>query len=103
MQANPQNATAMTAAALCRAKLGETETAVRLMKKALSLAPENAEVQFQAAIVYALAGNENHAFNALGAAVRSGYPAEQIRREPELNRLRQDARFSKALQQGAKS
>jgi tetratricopeptide (TPR) repeat protein len=103
VQANPQNATAITAAALCRAKLGETDAAVRLMKKALTLAPEDAEVQFQAAIVYALAGNENLAFSALQTAVRNGYPAEQIRREPELNRLRQDARFSKALQQGAKS
>ena len=99
LEANPRNATAMTAAALSRAKLGEDANAVPLMKKALALAPRDGEVQFQAAIVYALAGDEGSAFTALEAAVRSGYPAEQIRREPELNRLRQDPRFGKAIAQ----
>lgn len=103
MEANPQDATAITAAAVCQAKLGETGAAARLIRKALALAPADAEVQFQAAIVYALAGDEGPAFTALASAVRSGYPAEQIRREPELSRLRQDARFARALQQGAKS
>src|SRR5581483_10017573 len=93
--ANPRDATAIIAAAICRAKLGQTQTALPLLKRALALAPDRAEVLFQAAIVYALAGRETLAFRSLEAAVRDGYPVEQIRREPELARLRQDARFVK--------
>jgi serine/threonine-protein kinase len=96
-EANPRDATAVVAGAICRAKLGDPRAGLASVKRALALGGDNAEIQFQSAIVYALAGDESTAFRALEAAVRAGYPLEQIRRDPELARLRQDARFGKVV------
>jgi tetratricopeptide (TPR) repeat protein len=94
VEANPRDATALVAAAICQAKLGETRQAAAMLNRALALGADNGEVQFQAAIVHEVAGDEAAAFRALAAAVKSGFAVEQIRREPELSRLRQDARFA---------
>jgi serine/threonine-protein kinase len=49
--------------------------------------------QFRLGVVYELAGDRTRALTMLQHAVKAGYPAEDVRADPELAALRADARY----------
>ena len=50
-------------------------------------------VCFRALLVYEIAGRREQALSALEAALAAGYPLNEIRRDPELAKLRKDPRY----------
>jgi Tfp pilus assembly protein PilF len=76
--------------------LAETGLAVEAaveIAATLERAPTDMSVLFRSVLVSEFAGDREAAFRALGAAVRGGYSLVDIRRHPDLGRLREDPRF----------
>jgi len=57
------------------------------------LSPHDSRVQSLAALVYEQSGMRNKALQAIEAAVKLGWPLEEMRRWPPLENLRQDPRY----------
>jgi serine/threonine-protein kinase len=92
---NPRNAGLLVRLADCYAMLGEAGKARRLVSDALALAPRDVDVMFQAGSVYELLGERGRALDWIGKAVEHGYPAEDVKRAPDLKELRADPRFER--------
>jgi uncharacterized protein len=65
--------------------------------EAMALMPENRDVPFRSAKVFALAGNGTAALDALRRAVERGYDPQVARRDPELASLKSMPEFESAL------
>jgi serine/threonine-protein kinase len=98
LSANPRNARLRARIADCYAAAGDTASASREILQALRLSPDDGLVQFRAALVYEQSHNRNAALEALAAALRAGYPLEEIRNAPVFRDLAEDSRY-KSLEQ----
>jgi tetratricopeptide (TPR) repeat protein len=85
---NGQDALNVSLLALYLAKLGEWPDADAASAKALSLAANDGEVLYNAAMVDALAGRSTEACVRLGGAVEQGITSEIVRRTDELRGLK---------------
>jgi serine/threonine-protein kinase len=93
--------------AQCLAQLGEGRKAVEIVLEALQASPEDADVAFQAALVFALAGERASALALTRKALDLGYqprwfaipPFEGLRSDPEFRKLI-SRRFSPPLPSG---
>ncbi len=94
---DPRDAVTRSRVAVFRARLGQTAAALGDIDAAEKLAPADPEVRRNAALVNVVAGRPGEAVAALQAALRSGYPADLIRREPDFSELRKDPRLRTAL------
>jgi hypothetical protein len=54
-------------------------------------------VLFQSVLVYELTGQRKLALEALQDALRAGYSKQEVLREPELAKLRQDPHFQRLI------
>ena len=92
----PAFAQARGARAVIRARLGLADDAKADARKARELDPESGAVRYQAACVYALAGeaNRTEAFRLLCQALQKGYGWEQLGQDADLAPLRNDPRFA---------
>lgn len=79
---NPKDSDALTGLALYEAKTGQTDAALAAIKSALTLAPHDSNVLFNAAIVFELAGKREMALNYLKLAAQSGYSLNEMRESP---------------------
>jgi serine/threonine-protein kinase len=79
------------------AKSSHIKQAIRDLQKALSLAPKDYQLMFNAAIVYHLAGQEPRALDYLRRAVEGGYPAQSIRIDPEWTSMKVNPEFQKII------
>jgi tetratricopeptide (TPR) repeat protein len=75
------------------ARLGDKKRALREVEQALTLAPEDENVPFWAALVYETAGDRKKALNALASAAAAGYSPALIRVVSDLRELRKDSRY----------
>jgi serine/threonine-protein kinase len=94
---NPRDAVTRSRVGVYRARLGQTEEALGDIAAAQRLAPANPDVQYSAALANALAGRPDKAVDALQAALRCGYQADLVRRDPDLAELRTNPRLKKLL------
>ncbi len=94
---NPRDAVTRSRVGVFRARLGQTNEALGDIDAAEKLAPADPEVRHNAALANLAAGRPGEAVAALQAALRSGYPADLIRREPDFSELRKDPRLRTAL------
>jgi len=94
---NPRDALTRSRVGVYRARLGQTEEALGDIAAAQRLAPSNADVQYNAAVANELAGRTEKALDDLQAALRSGYQADLVRRDPDLAALRANPRLRKLL------
>ena len=94
---NPSDADVLSRVALYHARLGNKMEAEAQIKKARQLAPQNRDVDWNAALVYELGAHRDQALDALKAAIQAGQPVEEVRREPALENLRKDPRFERLL------
>jgi len=97
LQVHPSDSALLASAALYNAKLGERDAAVTGIAQALEQKVIDSTVHFKAGMVYELAGQRDRAFIELEAALKTGFSADEISKERELERLRTDARFAKLL------
>lgn len=96
------NAATLASAGLYAAKLRQFAEARRFVARSLALGPADNDVIFKSALVYELAGDRSLALAAVQSAWKNGYSLEQIRKEPELDRLRRDPRFAAWIRQVSK-
>jgi tetratricopeptide (TPR) repeat protein/tRNA A-37 threonylcarbamoyl transferase component Bud32 len=94
---NPKSATANIGLAVYWAKLGDRHKALGYLSKARKLAPSHMHVLFQSVLVYELTSQRTLALEALQGALRAGYSKEDVLREPELAKLRQDPHFQRLI------
>jgi eukaryotic-like serine/threonine-protein kinase len=90
---NANDAETLSLVALYEAKLGDKAKALQNIERARRLAPGSRKVQWEAALIYELAGQRDRALEALGAAVHGGQPLDEVRGEPALRNLRADPRY----------
>jgi serine/threonine-protein kinase len=102
LQINSRDATATAFRATYHAMVGDKAEALSDVRQALQLAPQGAEVNFRAALVYNQLGDTEKCLSSLEKAVASGYPASAIRDTPDFDHLRDNVRIQ-ALLRTAKS
>lgn len=88
-------------------KLGELATyeaqsssfkqATHDLRRALSFAPKDVQMMYNAALVYRLAGQQARALEYLGRAIRNGYSVQAIRSDPEWSALKVDPEFQELV------
>jgi serine/threonine-protein kinase len=97
LKVNSSDAETLSVVALYEAKLGDKSTALENIQKARGLAPGSRKVQWEAALIYELAGQRDRAFQALQAAIHEGQPMDEVRGEPALANLRADPRYQQLI------
>lgn len=90
---NPENADLRSNYALYLAKLGQTKDTEREIAAAVAQAPEDMDVVFYSARVYAVMGDLPRAFAALKKCLALGHEPREIEEEPDFSPLRQDPRY----------
>jgi serine/threonine-protein kinase len=86
----PNDVVVVSRMGLYSARAGDKTQALALMSRAVTLAPDSADVQFRAGLAYELLGLRALALGAIANAVRLGYPLKYIEAEPDLVSLRRD-------------
>ena len=79
--------------AVCTAKLGRSDRALKDIEQALQLAPNNTNLLFNAAQVYALAGIRVQTYDYVSRALDAGYPREEFRRDLCFQAYQDDPNF----------
>jgi len=97
LDVNPNDGETLSLLALYQAKLGDNGKALPNIQKARRIAPGSRKVQWEAALVYELAGNRKEALAALAGAIRGGQPLNEVRGEPALAKLRTDPGYQKLM------
>nr|WP_315486759.1 protein kinase [uncultured Undibacterium sp.] len=90
---SPNNVDLLSRMALYAAKLGAAGESQVKLQRVLTLAPDNPEVQFRAAVSYEIVGKRPEALTALAKAKSLGYSSKAIEAEPELLALRRDPKY----------
>ncbi len=92
LQVNPRDAEVMSDLADYQSMLGERESALGYLKRALAAAPDDPSVSFKAAEVYDQLGDNEQAVTWLGKALTAGYSKTIARDTPVFDNLRSDPR-----------
>jgi tetratricopeptide (TPR) repeat protein/TolB-like protein len=93
LEVNPRDATTLAFVGSYYAMSGERQRALRAIQRAVELAPQDADVQFRAAITYSHFGETEQTLAHLRSAARAGTSAATIRDTPDFDGLRQNPRF----------
>ncbi len=97
VELNPDDARAFTLGAVSLIRLGEREAGLEWAERAVSIDPNDAGIQYNAACLFALEGQKIRAIECLENAVKAGFAhREWVEKDPDLDSLRDDPRF-KAL------
>ena len=91
----PRDTELLTSLALALAWTGRHDAARRKVDEALELEPEDPNVLRYAALVYLAGGDTAKALGFLESAVARGYSVAELRHDPELLRLKGEARFAR--------
>jgi tetratricopeptide (TPR) repeat protein/TolB-like protein len=82
------------------ASLGEETAALELTDEALTLAPDDVEILFQAGHNYEVLGDRDRALRWIGEALERGYSRKQCERTPALRGLCTDERYQEIARRG---
>jgi eukaryotic-like serine/threonine-protein kinase len=88
---------ALSVRATCQARLGRIDKAQADIARAVELAPDDPDVQYQRALVAAIAGRRDESVSALEKAVAAGYSRALLRVDQDLASLRSWTRFQALL------
>jgi eukaryotic-like serine/threonine-protein kinase len=98
LRAEPESAELLSRRALVLAKKGDRDPAMlganALVKNGEGLDPQ---ILYRLALTYELAGARERAIEQLDLAVTRGYSTEELRKDPELAKLRSDVRYHKMM------
>src|SRR5215510_5755404 len=96
----PDDARAYVLGAGAFARLGEAECAKQWAERAMSLAPDDDAILYNAGCALAVVGEEDRALNALQRAIGAGLAGgDWIPQDPDWERLRDHPRFQTLVQQ----
>jgi serine/threonine-protein kinase len=95
IQVNPKNAGALGNLAVCYAKKGDSKQALKFIARARSIDPKDNSLMYEEATIQALVGQTSEALASLTEALRSGYPMQEARSDPELKSLRSIPEFNR--------
>src|SRR5262249_9549952 len=94
---NPADSLIRANLAYLLAETGQRGEALAEITSTIQRAPTDMLVRFKSALVYELTGDRTSALQALEAAARGGHSIVEIRRHPDLARLREDPRYFRVL------
>jgi len=98
LDTHPDDARALNLGATIWSNLGETDNAVEWGKRSLDIDPEDPQLLYNVACVYAIEGMKDEALKCLEKAIDKGYGhKEWIEHDSDLNSLRSDPRFKSLL------
>ncbi len=98
----PDDPTFLSRMGLFRAHLDDPGDALELVERAATLAPNNYQVAYRAAVASELAGRRDSALAHLRRALALGFPAAEVAVEPDLIALRRDIRYQTLHLESAK-
>jgi tetratricopeptide (TPR) repeat protein len=93
LSVNPADIRTLSALAVYLQKSGQAARAQSRISEALAKAPDNAEVNFRAGVIAALAGEGERALDFLERAAAKGYSKQSIQTDDDLSSLYQSPRF----------
>jgi tetratricopeptide (TPR) repeat protein len=88
LQVNPRDPRQLKNVAICLAKLGEREEALRAAGQALEAGPTSADARYGTAVVHALLGDPETALGALEKALALGASPAQAEQDDDLAAVR---------------
>ena len=94
---NPRDARIRANFAQMLVETGRSNEALVEIATTLERAPKDVSVLFRSAVVKEFAGDRAGALQALEAALRGGYSGIDVRRHPDLARLREDPRYVRMM------
>ncbi len=94
---NPADARAHRTRASALAKIGRLRDARAAILRAFELDPQSASNAYEAAVIANIGADEEESVARLEQALRLGYTAESIRRDPEFSNLRKNGRLQSIL------
>ena len=98
MSLNPDDPRAATMRAVSLCRLRRTEEGMHWAERALEIDPEDAGVRYNVACLFSVAGRAERAMDCLEEAVAVGFGnREWLQRDPDLDRIRDEARFQSIL------
>jgi serine/threonine-protein kinase len=92
---NPKDTTVLSRLAGYRAHVGQKQQALADIRLAKKLAPADVPVILKAVLVYEIAGHRTDALSVLEELLKRGQGLQQVEREPDLDRLRQDPGYQR--------
>jgi serine/threonine protein kinase/tetratricopeptide (TPR) repeat protein len=92
--ANPRNAWVHVRMASLQAMIGNRDAAIEHVRRGTTMAAEDNETAFFAAVTFARLGDQGRALEWLQRAATMGYSRAEIRMRVDFDRLRGDARFA---------
>ena len=95
LEINPRNTGILVDLVSFNINLENLETAGRLLKRVVAMEPGDSYLQHKIGIMYEYLGDRKNALEWIEKAVNSGYPAEEITKNPDelLTLLWEDERF----------
>jgi len=99
---NPNTPDLLGTKAYCLTRLDRGPEARGLMVKAVALASEDYQLLYKAARVFEILGDREKALDFAAQAMSRGYPLRDALRDPDLERLRRDARWASLAARAAK-
>jgi len=94
---NSRDAETVASLALYYAKKGDATQSLAFMRRARTLQPDAVEFLDDEAVVNALANRPKEALDAVKAALAKGYPAEELKNDPELKSLQALPEFQRLI------
>jgi len=99
LEFNADEARALSLGAIILARLGEVERAKQWNERAMSLAPDDDAILYNASCVFAVLGEEDQALAGLQRAIEAGLAGgDWVSHDPDWERLRDHPRFQTLVQ-----
>ena len=98
LRVNPREARTLGYLAYYYAMLGDRQAARSCLERALTVAPDNPELRFNAAVAHNQLGDRDKALAWLGKALAAGISPATLRDSPFLDNLRTDSRYLELLE-----
>jgi tetratricopeptide (TPR) repeat protein len=97
LKINPNDARTIALQALCRAKLDQGENALRTIKRAIHLDPENNYVLYKQSAILALLGRQAESLKALKEALSAGASSLDAVKDPDLRSISGSKEFKRLV------
>jgi tetratricopeptide (TPR) repeat protein len=98
LEVNPKNAESLGWLAEWMARRGDSRGAIQTVRRALKIAPDDANGMARAINVFHLAGDRVEALHWLEMALNAGYGLTEFERDPDLKTLRDDVGYRRAIE-----
>jgi len=99
LQVNPRSAAIMGDLGLLYAKRGDAANALQYTNQARAIDPDDVYLIYSEALVKTMVGKPEDALKSLRLALKKGYPAQEARNDPELQKLQALPQFSQLVNQ----